>query len=417
MRIWLKIILALLSLALLLSFILFLLTLKSKPDKIIYGMSFNTPYARELGLNWKETYDAILHDLGVRHLRLAAHWDMVEPTRDEYNYDELDYQLWEAREVGADVIFAVGRRLPRWPECHEPAWADELSWEEEKVEILKYIERTVNRYKDNEAITHWQVENEPFLEVFAFEHCGHLDREFLQEEIELVRSLDPTRPILVTDSGNLGLWRGAYRSGDAFGTSVYVHFWNPELGQFRTILPPWFYRVKDNVMTLLYGEKETILIELSAEPWLLAPVTKVDIETQYSRMDIDKFNDILEYAKDTRFEKQYLWGAEWWYWLKERGHPEIWERGQEIFEAYAIPVENTANQVESAEEGVSVSDLPLSESQKKAAEFIGVDTKTFVITPAMVECAEGALGKDRVEEIKAGDSPGVGELLQLAKCL
>jgi hypothetical protein len=112
---------------------------------------------------------------------------------------------------------------------------------------------------------------------------------------------------------------------------VYIHFWNPELGQFRTIIPPWFYRVKESLLALFYGEKETMLIELSAEPWLLEPITNVDIETQYSRMDLEKLNDILEYAKDTRYEKQYLWGAEWWYWLDKKGHPEMWERGRKLY--------------------------------------------------------------------------------------
>ena len=74
-----------------------------------------------------------------------------------------------------------------------------------------------------------------------------------------------------TDSGNLGTWAGPYKHGDVFGTSVYIHFWNPELGQFKTVLPPWAYRVKETLMELLYGKKPSFLIELSAEPWLLEP--------------------------------------------------------------------------------------------------------------------------------------------------
>ena len=233
--------------------------------------------------------------------------------------------------MGADIVFGVGRRLPRWPECHVPDWAQGLSWEEQKDEIREYVEAVVLRYKESPAIRYWQVENEPYLSVFANEHCGDLDEEFLEEEIALVRSLDSSRPILVTDSGNLGTWTGAYRNGDAFGTSVYVHFWTPELGQFRTVLPPWFYRIKENVVALFYGEKETFLIELSAEPWFLEPITAVDVEVQYGRMNVEKFNEIIEYARDTRYEKQYLWGGEWWYWLKMRGHEEMWERGQELF--------------------------------------------------------------------------------------
>ena len=313
------------------SFTLWLLAQKPVPEQITYGVSFNTPYARELGLDWRETYDAIIDDLQVRHFRLAAHWPMVEPQPNIYNFEELDYQIRRAEEVGATVILAVGRRLPRWPECHVPEWARELSVPEQQAVQLRYMEQVVNRYRDSAAVVTWQVENEPFLSAFAFEHCGSLDVDFLDREIETVRKLDPTRPILVTDSGNLGTWNGAYKRGDIFGTSVYVYFWNPELGQFRTVLPAWVYRVKENLMRAIHPPKHTLLIELSAEPWLLEPVVEVPLEVQFGRMNLQKFEDILAYAEQTRFDTQYLWGAEWWYWLREQGHPELWERGKRLY--------------------------------------------------------------------------------------
>ena len=294
-------------------------------------MSFNTFYAEDLGLDWKATYDAILDDLNVKHLRLAAHWPMVEPRDNVYDFSKLDYQVKQAELHDADIIMAVGRRLPRWPECHVPEWAADLTWEEQQGKILDYITMVVNRYKDSDAIKYWQVENEPFLEVFANEYCGNTDKAFFAREVEHFRELDPSRPLLVTDSGNLGTWYDAFKYGDVFGTSVYIHFWNPELGQFRTIIPPWFYRLKENVMKLIYGDRETMLIELSAEPWLLEPITDVPIETQYERMDIAKLQDIIAYAKATHYQKQYLWGAEWWYWLKDKGHPEMWEYGKTLF--------------------------------------------------------------------------------------
>ncbi len=326
-----KILLCITALLVFFTIVLVILAQKEKPEKIQYGMSFNTLYARELGLDWQEVYDAIIDDLGVRHLRLAAHWPMVEPIDDIYNFSELDYQVAKAEDVGADIVFAVGRRLPRWPECHIPEWVQEKTWEEQQEQLFEYITFVVTRYKDSPAIKYWQIENEPYLEVFAKEHCGEFDEVFFEKEVAHFRSLDDTRPFLITDSGNLGKWTGPYKHADAFGTSVYVHFWNPELGQFKTILPPWFYRVKEGLMTLMYGEKETMLIELSAEPWLLEPITDVPIDTQYSRMDLAKFEEILEYAQETRYEKQYLWGAEWWYWLYKQDHPEIWERGIELF--------------------------------------------------------------------------------------
>ncbi len=331
-RHWKKIILWLLGIIAVCALVLFLLMYKVVPETITYGMSFNTPYVEELGLDMEETYTAILADLGVRHLRLAAHWSMVENTKDTYDFSALDYQIAEAKTYGADVILGVGRRLPRWPECHVPEWARELSWEEQKEEIRAYITAVVERYKDEPHIIYWQVENEPYLEVFAHEHCGDLDEAFLHEEIALVRSLDASRPILVTDSGNLGTWRGAYTAGDVFGTSVYVYFWNPHLGQFRTLIPPAMYRVKENLVALFFGRKPVLLIELSAEPWLLEPVVDVPIETQFTRMNAEKFDSIIEYAKETRFARQYLWGAEWWYWLLKNDHPEMWEKGKELFE-------------------------------------------------------------------------------------
>jgi hypothetical protein len=333
MRPWLRnTLIGLLASISLLGGLLVFLAHKAIPEHITYGMSFNAPYAVELGLDPITVLDALITELNIRHFRIASHWNLIEPRNNTYDFALMDAQLSHIEKSGSDTIFAVGRRLPRWPECHVPKWAETLTWDEQKKEILEYITTVVNRYKDSPAITYWQVENEPYLTVFATEHCGgNLDEEFLDEEIALVHALDPTRPVLVTDSGNLGTWRGAYERGDAFGTSVYVYFWNPELGQFRTILPPWFYRAKENLIKLFYGDKETFLIELSLEPWLVDPVATVPLDVQYSRMNLEKVDEILAYARDTRYEHQYLWGGEWWYWLREKGEPSFWDRGKEIF--------------------------------------------------------------------------------------
>jgi len=311
------------------------------PENYEYGVSFNTLYATELGLEWEEVYTAILDDLGVRHLRLAAHWPMVMPEEGTWNFEELDTQLELAEQYDADVVFAIGRRLPRWPECHVPEWAAEKSWEEQQEILLDYLRVVVERYRENEAIVYWQIENEPFLTVYAVEECGDLDVDFLDREIALVRELDPSRPILVTDSGNLGTWWGAYKRGDSFGTSVYVHLWNEATGPIETILPPEMYVAKRRAMELIHGEKETMLIELSAEPWLNLPVVDTPLSIQLERMNVEKFEDILLYARDTRLPKQYLWGAEWWYWLKEEhDHPEFWERAQELYSCNCVELDS-----------------------------------------------------------------------------
>lgn len=306
---------------------------KPVPEHIEYGISFNVPYALELGLDPLAVLGALTDELGIKRFRLAAHWPLIEPRKGAYDFSLMDAQVKKVTESGGSFILAVGRRLPRWPECHIPSWTDEMSWDEQKAELRDYLSVVVNRYKDSPGLRYWQIENEPFLTVFAYEHCGELDTPFLDEEIALVRSLDPVHPILITDSGNLGTWNGAYSRGDVFGTSVYVYFWNPDIGKFKTVLPPWFYRTKEGFMEVFHGKKETMLVELSLEPWLLEPVGNVPLDVQFSRMNTETFDEIIEYARDTRYEEQYLWGGEWWYWLREQGENGMWERARSLFES------------------------------------------------------------------------------------
>jgi len=309
----------------------FALSLRKLPEKISYGVSFSKFHTDELGLSWQEVYTAILDDLRVQRFRLSAHWPMVEAENGKYDFSVLDTQLQEAEKRGAKVILGVGRRLPGWPECHIPDWAKGLSWEEKKENIRAYIEATVTRYKDSPTIEYWQAENEPFLSVFAKEHCGELDEEFLKEEISLIKKIDGNTPVLVTDSGNLGLWKNAWEAGDAFGTSVYMYLWNPTIGEVKSVYLPSTYRVKTRLLELFYGKKKNFLIELSLEPWLLEPIAQAPLNVQLKRMNIEKFDEIISFAKKTGFEEQYLWGAEWWYWMKLRGESAYWDRAKELF--------------------------------------------------------------------------------------
>jgi len=314
--------------------VFYVLSLSPIPDKIDYGVSFSKFHSDELNLDWKETYLALLDDLGVKRLRLSAHWPNTEPEDDKFNFSELDFQIAEAEDRGLEIILAVGRRLPGWPECHTPGWARvEGSADYNKEELLEYIETVVNRFKEIPAIKYWQVENEAFLAFFSRSNCGELDEDFLNEEIALVKKIDPTRPILLTDSGEFGFWGGAYKRADVFGTSMYLYVWNRKIGPFRYPIVPAFFRIKQNIIGLIYGKKPMVLIELSAEPWLLQPITDTPIEILQERMGLDKFNEMLNFASKTGFSEQYLWGAEWWYWMKKQGYPEYWERIKELFKS------------------------------------------------------------------------------------
>ncbi|HRY31187.1 MAG TPA: cellulase family glycosylhydrolase [Candidatus Paceibacterota bacterium] len=298
----------------------------SEMSEYEYGLTFSAKYARELNLNPEETFDAIINDLNIKKVRLVAYWDEIEAEKDIYDFTDLDWQIKKAEENDLSVILAIGRRVPRWPECHFPEWVYGKSWENQQDELIDYLREIVNRYKDSKAVTFWQIENEPFLTAYVPEICGsELDRNFLDEEIALVRRLDPSRRIIATDSGNIGTWLGAYKRGHIFGSTFYIYLANPRFGEVKSFLNHNYYKFKRALATLLYGYKPTYLIEVSMEPWLIDTVMNTPIDEQLEAMNIDRINEIIEISAKTNFDDQYLWGAEWWYYLKQNGHPEIWD--------------------------------------------------------------------------------------------
>ena len=173
--------------------------------EVTFGVTFSQIFAEDMGLDWQKTYRAILDDLRVRKLRLVAYWQKIEPRPGQYQFEDLDWQIKEADRRDAEVILAIGRKVPRWPECHIPDWAKNLSESEQQERILLLLTEIVKHYSGNETIKAWQVENEPFLSGFGI--CPKFDKRFLDKEIALVRQLNfDQRPIIVTASGELSSW-------------------------------------------------------------------------------------------------------------------------------------------------------------------------------------------------------------------
>jgi len=49
-------------------------------------------------------------------------------------------------------------------------------------------------------------------------------------------------------------------------------------------------------------------------------------------VDLDFFKNTVDYAKAANFGEYYLWGAEWWFWLKVKHNmPEFWDFAKIIF--------------------------------------------------------------------------------------
>ncbi|MFA6106642.1 MAG: endo-1,4-beta-xylanase [Patescibacteria group bacterium] len=301
------------------------------PEKDLrYGLTFSKKKAADLGFDWKKVYAAVLDELGARRIRLPAYWDEVEVNQGQWNWSDLDWQVKEAEKRNAEIILAIGGRLPRWPECHFPAWTGGLEKNQKETALLKYIAETVKRYKDNGSVKYWQVENEPFLNHFG--DCPKPDKNFLDDEIALVRSLD-SRPIIITDSGELSVWIPAARRADVFGTTMYRDTYSSHLGMYiHYPITPGFFHFKKNLARLFASPRKWIVIELQAEPWCPVPFEEATQAERNRTMSLSKFKEMIDFSSKTGFGEFYLWGAEWWYWEREvNNNPEIWEYAKELF--------------------------------------------------------------------------------------
>ncbi len=304
-------------------------------EKITWGVDFSQMQAEALKLDWKKTYLAILEDLGVKHIKLHTQWDFVEGKRDDYYFKDIDWQVMQAQKHGADIIYVVGMKTGRWPECHIPDWATGLSEQDQQDQILQYIEKVVNRYKNSNAIKYWQVENEPF---FKFGKCPlwhYHNADFLKKEVLLVKSIDNTRPVIVSDSGDLSFWSRSASIGDIVGITTYKKIYvdiTDKYGFYMNyIFPAVSYWRRAELINMFFGKK-VIGIELQAEPWLSKPFFGTPIKEQEKSMNLEQFKSNVIFAKKTGLDTFYFWGTEWWFWLKETQHKtEIWNEAKKLF--------------------------------------------------------------------------------------
>lgn len=301
-----------------------------EPHELEYGITFSHKQSQGLGLDWKENYLAILDELQVKKLRLAAYWDEVQPEQNRFSWNDLDWQIDEAEKRNVDIILVMGNRVPRWPECHLPDWVEPLSKEQREELTLEYIRETIARYRHRPTISHWQIENEPFLKYFGI--CPEFDKKFLDTEIALTRSLD-SRPIIITDSGELSTWIPAAKRGDVFGSTLYLYTYSRTVNRYiRYPISHNFFRVKKNIANFFTSPQDWIIIELQGEPWGKEAFQNLSQEERHRTMSPEKFKEIEELSRQTGFRTFYWWGAEFWYWEKEtQGDTFYWDEAKKFF--------------------------------------------------------------------------------------
>ncbi|MBI4437677.1 endo-1,4-beta-xylanase [Candidatus Uhrbacteria bacterium] len=290
-----------------------------------YGITFSSRYAAELGLDAQDTFETLLGELGARRVRLPLYWSDIERTSDVFDWAQTDALFGAAEKNGAELTVVVGMKVPRWPECYVPDWAEGLDEDARQQAVLRFIQEAVVRYRDFSSVVRWQVENEPF---FPYGECPTISVAQFKERVELVRALD-ARPILVTVSGEIGPWLDSALAADVLGISMYRQTWNDLYGYFVYPLSPEFYFVRAR---LVQDAVESVIVtELQAEPWFPEPIASRPLTEWYETFTAEMLVDNVRFAQDAGLPEVYLWGAEWWVALREAGDDRLWNAAWQVF--------------------------------------------------------------------------------------
>lgn len=288
------------------------------------GASLSIKQCRNFGIGHMDVLNAAIKDLGLKRFRLMSYWDEIEKVQGKYDFSYLDAEVkLITKLVGkkdGQISLCLGARQPRWPESHWPKWTQKLSTADRNQALLDFINATVKRYQNNSCIVSWQLENEALLKNFGVN--GDFDRARLRRQYNLVKQLDPSRPVIMTTSTSWGI---PIRRPipDIVGFSFYRITHNK--GDYRkSVYQPWLFKLRARTIRLLHN-RPSFIHELQAEPWGPKNIWEMSSSEAAKSMNPQILKTNLGAAKKAKLKTIDLWGLEWWYWLKQNNQPEIWE--------------------------------------------------------------------------------------------
>ena len=113
---------------------------------------------------------------------------------------------------------------------------------------------------------------------------------------------------------------------------LYRHTWNKWYGDFYYPLPPAYYHWKAKLLKLVTPLEKIFISELQLEPWGDKSPAETPINEQLLSMNNLRFTKNVDFARQVGFSEIYFWGAEWWYWMKEKqNNDSFWQQAILIF--------------------------------------------------------------------------------------
>ena len=296
-------------------------------DPARFGVSFSIKQCRGFGISPVKTLDWLLQEAGFRRFRLMSYWDELERVRGKLDFKELDRQLAAISKVGGVVTLCLGARQPRWPENHWPAWAWQLSYADRSAALLDFLTAVVNHYKSQPGVISYQLENEALLKSFG--RRPEVDRTRLRQQYNLLKQLDPTRPIIMSTSTSWGI---PLRSPipDMIGFSYYHSYYDGPAMQYKKAGGHYLllHKLRAGVIKLLWN-RSAFIHELQCEPWAPKAIWEVSSAEQDKSMGTAQISSSITLGRKTTLYPIDLWGGEWWYWrLSVTKDSSIWQTVQ-----------------------------------------------------------------------------------------
>jgi hypothetical protein len=322
------------------------------------GISFRPLQAAALGLDPEAALRALL-EYPFQLIRLGAYWNRLEPEPGRFQPEELDRQLDAAERAGKQVIMCVGPvKAFGYPEffvpphhLDRPLREGALVRPDEHRRLLEagtaFVTRVVERYRDRDAITAWQVEHEA-VDPLGMEHSWRLSEAFVRAEVEAVRAADPGRPVMMngflptsTPVRVQQWWRTrdqgdslsvAQRLADIVGIDFYPRHALAAAGPLTLYLDGsrarWQQRRRERLLDwAAKGGRRLMIAEVQAEPWeaVTTPPSPAGRAMYSCRPEdlIGNYSQCMRWSNQSGFvmDGYLFWGAEYWLLRERQGDP------------------------------------------------------------------------------------------------
>ena len=298
------------------------------------GISFRPRQVEAFGLDGPSTLASLLaypFDL----VRLAAYWNRIEGPGGDLDTKELDWQLAAVERAGKQVILSLGPvKNFGYPEFFVPAHHLKVPLQEGSLVLPsthpgllaaanRFLTSIATRYRDRTSIVAWQLEHEA-VDPLGVEHSWRLGQDFVQRELDVLREVDPTRPIMM--NGFLPMsaltrlfqaWRtrdqgdslaAAASLAEVVGVDYYPRHALLKIGP-RTL----YVDAGNRRLDVSTQGKRLMISEGQAEPWETSttppnPPQRTPFTCGPHHL-IENFNCAVQSAKP---EAYLFWGAEYW---------------------------------------------------------------------------------------------------------